>query len=408
MMSAGIGRRIEHEFVAIDIAPSGSRETQSGLNLIRPRVYGVLAKPAKPGKTACIVMHPVSNFMAHYLLDPMADRGIACLGLNSRYINNDTMLIVERVIKDLGAGVRFLRERGFERVVLLGNSGGAALVALYQSQAENFTLTTLADGSPSGLSPEDFPVADAIALFGAHEGRPLLFEKWIDPAVLDEQDPLTVDSSIDMFNPTNGPAYSGAFIELYRKRQTERRDRIERWVEARLARLATDPTGPQDEAFIVHRTLADPRCLDLSLDRNDRPVGTIWGEAREVNSSANSVGRFTSLRAFLSQWSSKSRMDGPYWLARTRVPALHFTFTADASTFPSTRDLWMQAGADRIANIDVPKGNHYLRDQPKLVTMVADALEAWMATDFKNRPRGHSRASQQLGPGLALASENCR
>lgn len=406
-MGTGIGGRIEHEFVEIDVAPSGSRETQSGLNLQRPRVYGVLAKPAKRGNTACVVMHPVSNFLSHYLLDPLAERGITCLGLNSRYINNDTMLIIERVTQDLGAGVRFLRERGFERVVLLGNSGGAALVSLYQAQAENFTLTTLADGSPSGLSSEEFPAASAIALLGAHEGRPLLFEKWIDPAVLDENDPLTVDPSIDMFNPTNGPPYSGAFIELYRKRQTERRDRIERWVEARLARLAMDRAGPQDQAFIVHRTLADPRCLDLSLDRNDRPVGTIWGEAREVNSSANSVGRFTSLRAFLSQWSSRSRMNGPYWLARTSIPALHFTFTADASTFPSTRDLWMQAGGDRISNIDVLNGNHYLRDQPELVAMVADALEEWIAADFTHALTG-SCGQRRVGSDLAFVSESRR
>lgn len=373
---------IEHEYVAIDVPPSGSRETQSGLNLNQPRVQGLLAVPSGGADTACIVMHPVSNFMSHYLLDPLAQRGIACLGLNSRYINNDTMLLVERVIQDVGAGVSFLRKRGFERVVLLGNSGGAALMSLYQAQAENFTLTTLPDGSPSGLAADHFPTADAIALFGAHEGRPLLFEKWVDPAVIDENDPLTLDPGIDMFNPLNGPPYSANFVELYRQRQIERRDRIERWVLARLARFSLDPDGPQDEAFVIHRTLADPRCLDLGLDPNDRPVGTIWGDAKEVNASANSVTRFTSLRSFMSQWSTRSRMNGPFWLERTTVPALHFTFTADSSTFPSTREMWMRAGGERISNIDVPGGNHYLRGQPELVPMLTDKLVAWIASSF--------------------------
>ncbi len=353
-------------------------ESQSGLQMLRPRIYGVLVTPAELARTACIVMHPVSNFMGHYLLGPLAERGIACLGLNSRYVNNDTMLQVERVAQDLGAGVRMLRGRGYDRIVLLGNSGGAALVALYQAEAEGFTLTTLADGSPSGLSVDDFPAADGIVLFGAHEGRPLLFEKWIDPALVDERDPDRVDPEIDMFNPRNGPPYSAEFLSAYRARQIARRGRIENWVLERLARLEAVPDGPRDEAFVIHRTLADPRCLDLAIDANDRPVGTIWGDAKAINLAANCVGRYTSLRAFLSQWSSRSRMNGPVCLARTTVPVLHLTYTADASTFPSTRELWMASAPGRIENIDIKGGNHYLAGQPALVTQVADVIAHWV------------------------------
>src|SRR5947209_8125587 len=103
-------------------------ESQSGIQMGRPRIYGAMAGP--PGSTtAVIVMHPASNFMGHYLLGPLAHRGIRVLALNSRYVNNDSTLIIERVIQDLGAGVRRLRDTGAERVVLIGNSGGAALSA---------------------------------------------------------------------------------------------------------------------------------------------------------------------------------------------------------------------------------------------------------------------------------------
>ena len=82
-------------------------------------------------------MHPTSNFMGHYLIGPLADRGITCLGLNSRFAGNDTVLLMERVLQDLGAGVKFMRATlGCERVVLVGNSGGAALAAYYQAEAE--------------------------------------------------------------------------------------------------------------------------------------------------------------------------------------------------------------------------------------------------------------------------------
>ena len=92
-------------------------------------------------------MHPTSNFMGHYLIAPLAARGITCLGLNSRYAGNDTVLLMERVLQDLGAGVKFMRETlGCERVVLVGNSGGAALAAYYQAEAERFTAETMVDG----------------------------------------------------------------------------------------------------------------------------------------------------------------------------------------------------------------------------------------------------------------------
>jgi hypothetical protein len=73
------------------------------------------------------------------------------------------------------------------------------------------------------------------------------------------------------------------------------------------------------------------------------------------------MGRTTSLTAFLSQWSSASRAGGPENLARTSVPALLLTYTADQSTFPSTRDAWLAAGGDRIRNVDIVGADHLPR-----------------------------------------------
>jgi len=94
------------------------------------------------------------------------------------------------------------------------------------------------------------------------------------------------------------------------------------------------------------------------------------------------MGRITSLTAFLSQWSSRSRADGPANLARTRVPVLLCTYTADQSTFPSTREAWLRAGGGerggRIRNVDIVGGNHYLAGQPELVERTADAMAEWL------------------------------
>ena len=383
--------RRERHLAAIDVKPGAAMESQSGLHLLRPRIYGAYEVPASAvgagarRRTGAIVMHPTSNFMGHYLIGPLADRGIACLGLNSRFAGNDTMLLMERVLQDLGAGVKFMRdELGCDPVVLVGNSGGAALAAYYQAEAEHFSAETMVDGDPTHIVAADLPPVDGLALCAAHEGRSHLLLRWIDPSLVDEHDGLSVDPVLDMYDPDNWadgaaapPRFDAAFLARFLAAQRARRDRIEARVRERLAALRAMPGGPRDEAFIVYRTHADPRCLDLGLDANDRRPGSVWGDARAVNSSANAMGRTTSLTAFLSQWSSASRAGGPENLAKTSAPALLLTYSADQSTFPSTRDAWLRAGGERIRNVDIVGGDHYLAGRTDLQIRVADEIAAF-------------------------------
>jgi hypothetical protein len=97
-----------------------------------------------------------------------------------------------------------------------------------------------------------------------------------------------------------------------------------------------------------------------------------------VNYAASQMGRITSLTAWLSQWSPRSRADGPTNLARTTVPTLLCTYTADQSTFASTKVAWMAAGAGRIQNVDVRGGNHYLAGQPQLVEQTSEVIADWI------------------------------
>jgi pimeloyl-ACP methyl ester carboxylesterase len=359
------------EAIVIDVARGQAQESQSGLQLMRPRIWGAFHR--QKSKVAAIVIHPTSNFMGHYLLEPLAGRGIACLGLNTRYLGSDVALLLERAIQDLGAGVRWLRAQGYERVLLLGNSGGGALVSMYQAQAEKLTIHDTPAGDAIDLRPEDLPPADGIALNAAHLGRYRLLQNWIDPAVIDEHDPASSNASLDMFDSANGPPYSKEFMAAYRAAQLARLDRIEKWAHELLARSHQSKNGISDMAFVIHRTLADPRCLDPRLDANDRAPGTtVWGPPREQNLAANSMGRYTSLKSFLSQWASCSRGDGPTNLARTTVPVLLVEHTADSSTFPSDTLEWCRAASGRVSRARLIGGTHYLAAQPKLVGELAD------------------------------------
>jgi len=369
---------LERQLAVIDVRAGEAMESQSGLQMNAPRIYGALIEPPGRKRWAAVVMHPTSNFMGHYLIEPLARAGICCLGVNSRYAGSDVVLLMERVIQDLGAAIHFLRGRGYERILLIGNSGGGALAAFYQAQAENLTVTRTPAGDPIVIDPSGLPPADAIALSAAHLGRSRLFVEWIDPCVQDEHDPLAIDPSLDLYGSANSPPFPPAFVDRFRSAQRARRDRIEAWAIARLAQLRAIPGGPRDEAFVIHKTQADPRLLDLTLDANDRPPGSIWGPARQVNQAANAMGRFTTLTAFLSQWSSRSQADGPANLAKTTAPVLLLEHTADGSTFPSTRDAWLAAAPGRIRHHALKGANHYLQGQPHLIAETAERIAAFV------------------------------
>lgn len=364
------------ELVVLDVKPGGAMESQSGLQMKRPRIYGALAR-APGSAVAAIVIHPTSNFMGHYLMPHLPAAGVSLLALNTRYVANDSMLLFERVIQDLGAGVRFLRGEGFRKIVLLGNSGGASTVALYQAEAETLTIADTPAGDPIDVSPEDLPPADGIALFGAHPGRMHIMEAWIDASVIDEADPLSADPALDVYDPAHGPPFSAGFVARVRAAQKARVARITARAQARLRHLRARADGPRDEAFVVYRTMADPRVLDRTLDPNDRPPESIWGDPRAINYGANNVGRFTTLTSWLSQWSAESRADGPRCLARTSVPVLNLEFSADSAVFPGDVRLWSEAAGDRETYRKIAGATHYMDGQPGLLAETVEAIASW-------------------------------
>lgn len=374
-MAASFGK-----LVAIDVKAGASGDSQSGLNLLNPRVYGRLADERCGKDIAFVVIHPSSNFHGHYLVGPLEKRGCTLLALNTRYAGNDTTLLMERCIQDLGGGVAFLREQGYRRVVLIGNSGGGSLAAFYQSQAERLTIRDTPDGRPIDLSAEDLPKADGLAMCAAHPGRAQVLTDWLDPSVIDEDDMLAADPALDMFNPKNGPPFDRDWLGKYRDAQLARNDRI---TDRALARLRAfdanpDPEAPKDAAFLVFRTAADPRFVDLTIDPSDRKAGTTRGSARASNYGVLHTGRTCSLRSWLSQWSVRlSRADGPKCLERTSVPVLCVTYSADPVVFPSQVGQYTAAARGRVSAQMLEGATHHMHGQPQLIEHLSDLLVGW-------------------------------
>jgi pimeloyl-ACP methyl ester carboxylesterase len=313
----------------------------------------------------------------------MVERGSAMLALNSRAVNNDSTLLMERVIQDVGAGVRFLREQGYRKVVLIANSAGGPVMSLYQSQAENLTIKSTPDGDPFDIVPDDLPPADGIALVGAHLGRAQKFRVTLDPSILAETDPFGTDPELDMFNPDNGPPYKPDWFARYRAAQQARHERITDWALARLRELRDRRRNApaRDMGFVIYRTYANPATLDGTIDPNDRPAtGTIYGNAQAVNFSAAMYGRFTTLTSYLSQWSPLSVADGPKRIEETSVPVLNVRFSADEGTFPAETAIYTEAAGARCEDYTLQGARHFpfkQKDGKRIVADLADTLDGW-------------------------------
>src|SRR5262245_23043538 len=84
-------------------------------------------------RVAVIAAHPRVDFSQHYAFPALLRAGYACMGANVRTLGNDMTCVHEQIILDVAAYVCWLKERGVERVVWLGNSGGGSLGGLYQA-----------------------------------------------------------------------------------------------------------------------------------------------------------------------------------------------------------------------------------------------------------------------------------
>lgn len=330
-------------------------------------------------RTGMILMHPVADFTQHYALAPLAQRGYLALGVRSRF-SDDSNAVVEQAVLDLASGVRYLKSQGCERVVLLGNSGGGGLACFYQAEAENPSVSSTPAGDPPDLREADLPPADAVVLLNAHRGRAQVLTGYLDPAVVDEKDPVATDPDLDMFNPTHGPPYSDEFVQKYKDAQVARNDRITTWARRRLDELAQ--VGYDDEAFVVHRTTAALEFLDPAIDPSDRPLGWYGGtNVQWFNRAAIGLGRYATLRSWLSQFglSSTNALAEPN-LARTTVPVLVVQSTADEGVFRSDALALYDAAGTPDKHLHWSEGGrHFFADQPEHQDAVIAFIDTWLA-----------------------------
>jgi pimeloyl-ACP methyl ester carboxylesterase len=368
-----IDHSVERRFVSL---PSPTARRNGAGYMPTQGVYHCL-KGTKP-RTAFIATHYNVDFSEHYMGELMAARGYGFLGWNTRFRGVEHYFTLDNALVDIGVGVRWLREEaGVEKIVLLGNSGGGSLMAAYQSQATEPNLKPLLDVPVPEAALELLP-CDYYVSTNAHPGRPEVLTNWFDPSVTDENDPTSVDPSLDMYNPDNGPPYSSEFVQRYRAAQVARNHRITAWALEELKRLRD--AGCIDRVFNMHRAWADLRYLDPSLDPNDREVGVCYlGPPKFFNYSPYGIGTSNTIRTWLSMWSLEtSQCRGIPHLERIKVPSLVVQSMADSGVFPVDARIIADNLAAEDKTLEFIAGDHYLEQPTNARDVVSDLIAGWL------------------------------
>ena len=228
-------------------------------------IDAVVSRPAVPGAhshVAIVIMHDESNSLDNLQAPILASRGYVVISTNARTgpdpEDHDTDW--NNVLRDVRTVMTYAKALpGITKVVLMGHSSGAPLMASYQNIAENGVK---ACNGPEKISkcPDDFagfPKADGIVLLDPIWGVAAVFLNSIDPSVTDENNPQKLDPSLDSFSAANGFAKTGAhYSEAFKKKffaaQAARNNAVvQRALEREAAIKAGKGKFADDEPFLI-------------------------------------------------------------------------------------------------------------------------------------------------------------
>jgi pimeloyl-ACP methyl ester carboxylesterase len=152
-------------------------------------------------------------------------------------------------------------------------------------------------------------------------------------------------------------------------------------VRATLADLRAHGQPDAERPFVVYGTMCDVRWTDPTQDPSERRPGTCYlGDPVIANDGPVGLGRFTTLRSWLSQWSyDESRAHGLRNAARISCPVLVVNNRADLACTPSHAQRLFDAVASPDKElVEIAGADHYYIERPDLLPTAVAAVGGWL------------------------------
>jgi hypothetical protein len=149
------------------------------------------------------------------------------------------------------------------------------------------------------------------------------------------------------------------------------------------------------------RSDADPRCTDLSLDANDRKLGSVISPKPWVsNYGLGGFGRLTNAQSWLSTWSGlSSQASVERTLGGVSLPTRIIEYTGDQSVFPSDIAAALAASAAEDKTHVQIRSSHFgtrlTREDDDPIELTANALLEWRSAGEAGR--GGERRRSETG-----------
>jgi pimeloyl-ACP methyl ester carboxylesterase len=129
----------------------------------------------------------------------------------------------------------------------------------------------------------------------------------------------------------------------------------------------------------IYRTLADPAYLDLSIDPDERPMGSLFAfpDPFDANYGRGGLARSMTARGWLSTWSGlSSHAKLADTMPKVQVPTLLVHPTADTEIRVwQAREIIDNAGAPDTTLVEMKGAPHYLEGHRReALAVVADWL----------------------------------
>ncbi|HLH22720.1 MAG TPA: hypothetical protein VK066_09365 [Chloroflexota bacterium] len=303
--------------------------------LLHQVIAGLYQGSGANASTAVFLIHETSDFINATPCVQLVQRGFTALCAKSQFTQS-AEVDWNQIALDVSYGVSYLRSvPGVQHVVLVGWSGGGAIMAYYQNVAENGVATCQA---PARLDPCDnslagLPRADGVVMLDAIPGLAFSNMSAWDASV-NRPDGLTShqNPSLYLFNPANGynsnqnqsSSYSRNFIDRYTQAQAERESNLV--IAALQARQDitsghgdfTDdmpfPVGhdaariwQQDTSLLAHTkgqypliTPTSPNGAVQAIDSVRVPAASVIPSSPEANNSWAGSGKNFTVNTFLS------------------------------------------------------------------------------------------------------------